>query len=189
MYRNVRRLRLLALVPLLSLSQFAACATINTGVDPEAKAAGVKRGARVHIRGASARDVTVYNEEGEKLAIRIVEDPTFMQALGNSMAQSAAENSGAATYTTTTRLTPAVFLSPKRDHTLRLVKNDGSTVVIQRPRKLGKRYFIIDWLIFAPTLGFSLAIDWATGQWNDFEDINVDEEFRKAAAQTTGARR
>jgi hypothetical protein len=176
--RSVRWFRLLALVPLF---QFVGCATISTNLDPGAKAAGIKSGTRIILRG-NTQGVSVYNDKGEKLMIVMVEDPTFRQALGNATAQAAAENSGAATYQTTTRISPAIFVSPKKDHTLRLVRADGSSVMIQRDGKVGKRWLVIDWLIFAPTLGFSLAVDWATGQWTMFEDINVDTEFRKAAA-------
>lgn len=185
MHRSVRWVRLLALVPLL---QFAACATINTGVDPFAKQANVKGGARIYLRG-NTEGVTVYNDKGEQLKVLMVNDPTFGQALGNELARVSAEQTGQATYKTKERYSPAFFVSPKTDHKLRLVRRDGSSVIVERNGKIGKKYFVIDWLLVAPTLGLSLGIDWMTGQWKDFEEINVDTEFQKAAAASTGNRR
>lgn len=177
-------LRLAALLPVLGVP---GCATITTKADPEAREAGVKGGTRVYLRG-NATGVRVYTEDGTPLRVLMTNDPTLAQALGNELSRVSAEQRGAATYTETMRQSPTIFLDQKqKTHKIRLVRADGSTVVVTREGKLGKRYVVVDWLLFAPTFGLSLGIDWMTGRWRMFESIDVDDEFRRAA--TSGATR
>lgn len=177
--RRERWMGVLVLAPLLS----GACATINTGVDMEARKVGEPRAARVYLRG-NTTGITVYRE-GESVPLQVVMtiDPTLQQAIGNATRQSIAENSGAATYTTTNRLSPTIFLNPKKTHVLKLVRSDGAVVTVERKSHIAKKYFVIDWLLFAPTLGLSIGIDWATGKWKNFNEIDVTAEFARAAAR------
>jgi hypothetical protein len=171
--------RLVAFLPLLSAP---GCATITTKADPDARQAGVAGGTRVYLRG-KAEGVRVYYEDGTPLRVMLTNDPTLAQALGNELSRVSAEQRGAATYTETMRQSPTIFLNQKqKTHKLRLVRADGSTVLVTREGKLGKRYLAVDWVLFAPTLGLSIGIDWMTGRWRMFESINVDEEFQRAAA-------
>jgi hypothetical protein len=178
MSKVLRWVRVAAFLPLLGVP---GCATINTKVDPDARKAGVPGGTRVYLRG-NAQGVRVYTEDGTPMPVLLTADPTLAQALGNELGRVSAEQRGAATYTETMRLSPTIFLDQKqKTHTFRLVRSDGSSVLVTREGKLGKRYVVIDWLLFAPTLGLSLGIDWMTGRWRMFEHVNVDEEFRRAA--------
>lgn len=177
-------MRMAALVPLI---QLAGCATLTVSLDPAAKDAGVKGGARVFIRG-NTEGIRVFREDGTPMRVVMTEDPTFRQALANEARRVSAEQSGAATYQTTTRLSPTIWLDTKQDHRLRLVRPDGSSVTVTRNGRIGKKYFIADWLLSAPTMFLSLGIDWATGKWVVFDEINVDEEFRRASTSSGAAR-
>src|SRR5205814_1424936 len=51
---------------------------------------------------------------------------------------------------------------------------------------VSKGVFAVDWLLFAPTLGTSLLIDWATGKRHAYDAIEVDKYFpTPMAAQST----
>ena len=167
----------------------ASCAAINTGVDPMAREAGIRGGARMILYGSKSTidNLKVYdNGSSEPLKIVMVNNPTFGQAMRNSMAQSAAQAEanrvGSATYTTNERYSPAVFLKTKGSHQLHLVASDGREVTIDRKGYVAKKYLIIDWLLFAPTLGTSILIDWTTGKWKEYGNIMVDSYFPPSGA-------
>lgn len=183
----VRYMKCLRMVALLPLVQLAGCATLTVSLDPVAKEAGITGGARVYIRG-NTEGIRVFQEDGSPLQVVMTEDPTLRQALANEARRVSAEQAGAATYETRTRLSPTIFLNTKEDHRLRLVRPDGSSVTVTRNGRIGKKYFIADWLLVAPTVFLSLGIDWATGKWVVFDEINVDEEFRRASTASGGSR-
>lgn len=184
MVRYQQWMRMAALLPLM---QVAGCATLTVSLDPEAKEAGIKGGARVFLRG-NTEGVRVFRDDGSPLRVVMTEDPTLRQAIANEARRVSAEQGGAATYETRVRVSPTIFLDTKQDHRLRLVRPDGSSVTVTRNGRIGKKYFIADWLLSAPTLFLSLGIDWATGKWVVFDEINVDEEFRRTGTSTGAAR-
>jgi len=166
------------------------CATINVHSDPMAREAGVEGGARVILYGSKATidNLKIYRDDAQvPLKIVMVNNPTFKQAVGNSAAmvsaemraegQAASTGYGSASYTTTTRFSPAVFLKQKGTHTLRLVRSDGAEAKIVTKPHVGMRYVIIDWLLVAPTFFASIGIDWATGKWNMYDNIEIDKYF------------
>jgi hypothetical protein len=180
--------RLLALV---ALGLSTGCATLTTGVDPMARQAGVRGGARVLLYGNknTIDNLKIYeNGSSAPLKVVMVNNPTFKQALGNELrrevAQQAANASGIAqTYTINERYTPAIFLKTKGTHTLRLVRPDGSETTIVAKPHVGKKYVVMDWLLVAPTFFTSLIIDMSTGKWNSYDNIEVNRHFPTAAGQ------
>ncbi len=171
----------------LSIVATAGCATINASVDRHAKEAGEPGGSRLILYG-TVNDVQVFHRDQPDRPLRVVlvPNPTFSQALGNSMnqslAQAQANHTGTTvTYTESMRWSPAIYLNQKGNQRLRVVHRDGREVeYIARPR-IDKRVFFIDWILFAPTVGLSLVIDAATQKWKAFESVNVDELFRRRA--------
>lgn len=183
-YRAMRGWTLLAAVGLIT----SACATITHGVDPQAREAGVTNGARVILYGSRANidGLRIYQGDSkEPLKIVMVPNPTFGQAVGNAVRQSAAQaqanQTGSASYTQSMRYSPAIYLKHKGTKTLRLVRTDGAEATVVTKSHVGMRYVIIDWLLFAPTIGLSLGIDWATGKWNMYDSIEIDRYFTTAA--------
>jgi hypothetical protein len=178
----------------LALVAASGCATINAGVDKYAKEAGVPGGSRLILYG-TVTDVQVFHRDrpDKPLPVVIVPNPTFMQAVGNSVNQSLAQaqanhTGGTVTYNTTTRWSPAIYLNQKANQPLRIVHRDGRVVeYLARPR-IAKRVVAIDWLLFTPTLGLSVIIDAWTQKWKWYESVNVDELFRQRAANGAAAR-
>ena len=153
------------------------CATLTVNVDPSAREAGVRAGSQVILKGNTDGLQVFQDGSSEPMKIVSVENPNWKTAVGNATRQSVAENSGAATYTRKMQYSPAIYLNQKHTHTLRLVRSDGSqAVVVQKPH-VGMRYVVVDWLLFAPTLGTSLIIDWSTGKWKSFDAIDVGTVF------------
>lgn len=174
-----------------TMLQTAACATLSTHVDPEAREAGVKSGARVVLYGLKSNidGMKIYADDStEPLTTVMVLNPSFSQSVGNSLAeasakarasgQAAATGYGNASYTTTTRYSPAVFLDQKGTHKLRLVRADGAEATVVTKSHVGMRYVLIDWFVLgAPTIFTSVAVDWSTGKWNLYDAIQVDQYF------------
>lgn len=182
MRRLVRAFRpLVALVTVLALT---GCATINAHVDPWAREAGVTAGAPVYLYGQVGQ-VTIYGDgASEPLKVVIVENPDFSTAVGNAVRQSAAEAraggspTGSASWTRIMQYSPAVYLMQKQTHRLRIVRNDGREGTVVLEPRIGKGYFIVDWLLAAPTIFASLGVDWATGKWHVFDVVDVDAVVR-----------
>jgi hypothetical protein len=191
-------LRLWALTS-TALLLVAGCATLTTGVDPMARDAGVRGGARVILEGSKANIDSMMisqNEGRDTLKIVMVNNPTFGQAMKNAgreaVARGAASGAPVGTtvsYTTTERYSPAIFLNQKGTHTLSLVRSDGQQATVVAKPHVGKRYVIIDWLLIAPTLGTSLIVDWVTGKWNMYDAIEVNQYFPAAANGPASARK
>jgi hypothetical protein len=159
------------------------CATINAGVDPWAREAGVTAGAPVILFGQVGR-VKIYADGAkEPLKVVIVQNPSFSTSLKNATRQSAAEAragaspNGKATYVREMEYAPAIYLRQKATHQLRIVRDDGRDTTIFSSPHTGKKYFLIDWVLVAPTFFASLAIDYATGKWQVFNAVDVDKLF------------
>lgn len=186
---NRRLARSLPLVTALALATLPSCATINATVDPWAREAGVTAGAPVVLWGTVGK-VRIYQEgSAEPLKVVMIANPTIEQAVGNALRQSAAQSQanrvGSATYTETMRWSPAIYLRQKQTHRLRIVHEDGRVRnVVMKPR-IGKKYFVIDWLLVAPTVFLSLGIDWATGKWQVFDAVHVDRLFATGNSEET----
>ena len=176
-----------------------ACATLSTNVDPMAREAGVRGGARVILYGSKANidNLTISQNEGrDTLKIVMVNNPTFGQVMKNAAREEVAKGSlqgapagSSASYTTTERYSPAIFLDQKGTHTLHLVRSDGQQATVVTKAHVSKGVFAVDWLLFAPTLGTSILIDWATGKWNSYDSIEVDRYFPTPVTAQDGVRR
>jgi len=192
MHGTTKALRLTAVTALLSL---LGCATINAGVDPWAREAGVTAGAPVILSGKVGSVQIFVDDQPRPLKVVIVENPTFSSSLGNAIRQSAAEAragsspTGTATYTRNMQYAPAVYLRQKQTHRLRVVRADGREAIVVSKPHVGRKYLIIDWLLIAPTFFTSIVIDWGTGKWHVFDPIDVDAIFPSGddAAATASA--
>lgn len=171
----------------------AACATINAGVDPWARQAGVTAGAPVIMYGNSAGMRVYADGSNTPLKVVIVQNPTMGQAISNAIRQEFAQvqanhsAGGTATYTRTMRFSPAVYLKQKHKHTLRFVRADGKEAIVEATPHIAKKYLIIDWLLTAPTFFMSLVIDASTGKWKTFDAVDVDVLFQRAGSGEAAA--
>ena len=177
---NAPALRALAVLALIALP---GCATINAGIDPWARQAGVTAGAPVILEGKVGL-VTIYaDDDNRPLKVVIVQNPSFKTALGNAIRQSAAEAraggspTGSATYTKKMEYAPAIYLRQKQAHRLRIVRGDGREAVVVAKPHVGRGFLFVDWILVAPTFFTSIVVDWATGKWHVFDSINVDTIF------------
>lgn len=149
---NALALRALAVLALVALP---GCATINAGIDPWARQAGVTAGAPVILFGKVGQ-VTIYaDDDNNPLKVVIVENPSFKTAVGNAIRQSAAEARAGGSPTGTASYTRRVVAKPH----------------------IGRGFLIVDWLLVAPTFFMSMVVDAATGKWHVFDSIDVDTVF------------
>jgi len=196
MLSHMTRLRAVTMTALPILLA-PACATLSTNVDPMARDAGVRGGAQVILYGTrdNIDNMTISQNDGrDTLKIVMVNNPTFGQVLKNQARAEVAKGSlqgqpagTSASYTTTERISPAIYLDQKGTHTLHLVRRDGEQATVVTKAHVSKGVFAVDWLLFAPTLGTSLLIDWATGKWNSYDAIEVDKYFPTPMAAQSAA--
>ncbi len=139
MLSHMTRLRAVTMTALPIL--FApACATLSTNVDPMARDAGVRGGAQVILYGTrdNIDNLTISQNDGrDTLKIVMVNNPTFGQVLKNLSREEIAKGSlqgqpagTSASYTTTERISPAIYLNQKGTHTLHLVRKDGQQATV-----------------------------------------------------------
>lgn len=171
-------------------AMLASCATFTAGIDPAAREAGVTAGAFMYLRG-NVEGLRVYRDDhAEPLKIVMQADNSLKGAVRNAGAEAGARGRAqggvSQTYTVKTEFIPVVYLD-RKPHRLRLVRPDGSQAVVDVKPHVGKRYVVVDWLLFAPTLGTSLLIDAMTGKWKMFREINVDAAFASRAAAGTSS--
>jgi hypothetical protein len=128
----------------------------------------------------ATQDLKIY-EGDQLLPIVEVEDKIVRNAIANSTKESVARNSCRTQPTCTyqwnekTSFGPGIFLNPKREHTLRLVRN-GKEATVNVSSHIHMRWWWMDGFL-GPLCWVGWTVDAKTGMWRGFARLDVDKAF------------